>query len=501
MNKFMKRYIIYFLAVAMSAVFLTACNDNEIEYNKGEELLALTLSKTAIELDVRHPDSEALTFSWTTGTNAGTNAAIDYLLQIDRQGNQFQGGLSIELGRRIYTRKYTFAQLNEILLGDFNASPNETISLEARVVALVASEKASDQISEVVSFTASAYQPVSATLYMIGSATPGGWSLGDATAMNSISGKAGGFVVSTELVEGTFKFVTTKDDFLPSYNRDANSAELRLMYRQSNDEPDEQFAIALSGRYRITVNIIDLTIGIEELELVALPRYNNMYFVGDFTGWSFVEMVKDPFNPFLFRYGAILNGGGDRDFKFGTSPGNWSGMLHPTIPKAPMTHTAAMFDDTGDYKWELTPEQNNKAYKIVIDITEDKESMEMAEYIPYTTIFVIGSASPIGWSLDDRHQAQMFKGADDYTYTWTGALSEGEIKFKCSDDSSWDNNASRPWYMAPDFDVKVTPNTDMVLTSGLQGPAGSDRKWIVEEAGNYIITINQLTEKIRFAKQ
>lgn len=463
--------------------------------------LALTLSNTAVELDARHPDNEALTFSWTTGTNSGTNSAIDYLLQIDRQGNHFENGLNIELGRRVYTTKYTYAQLNDILLGDFNVSPNETVALEARIVALVISENASDQISEVIPFTATAYQPVSAKLYLIGSATTGGWSLDAATVMNPISKEAGGFVVTTDLVRGDFKFVTNTTDFLPSYNRDAGSVEPKLIYRTDNSEPDEKFAVTSAGRYRITVNIIDLTIKIEELEPNILPRYNKMYLVGDITKWSFIEMAKDPFNPFVFRYGAVLNGGGDRDFKFGTASGSWDNMLHPTIANAPITHTAAMFDDKGDNKWKLTPEQNNKAYKIAVDITEGKETMIMAEYTPYTTIFVIGSATPVGWSLENRNQAQMTKDANNYTYTWTGTLTAGEIKFKCSDDSSWDNDAGHPWYLAPDFDVEVIPNTDMVLTSNLQGTPGSDRKWIITEAGNYVITIDQLTEKIRFAKQ
>ena len=496
----MIRYIKYFLAAASILFFLPACNRDEIEYDKGEEPLTLALNKTSIELDVRYPDSEALVFTWTTGANAGTNAAIDYLLQIDRKGAQFQNGLSIDLGRRVYTHQYTSAQLNDVLLGNFAVTPGESVELEARVVALVASEKASDQITETVSFSVKSYQPVSATLYMIGSATSGGWSLDQATAMNAIPNEAGGFSFIGDLFKGDLKFVTTTDGFLPSYNRDANATD-KLVYRQNDSDPDEQFVFDNGGNYRITLNIIDLNITIEELGEAIFPRYDEMFFVGDFTGWSFIAMDKDPFNPFVFRYGAILDGGGDRDFKFGTESGNWSNMLHPTIPNAPISHTEAMFDDTGDNKWILSSEQNNKAYKMEVDITEGKESLIMAEFAPYVTIYVIGSASPVGWSLDDRHQATMTQDADDFTYTWTGTLTEGEIKFKCSDDSSWDSDETHPWYMAPDFDVPVIADTDMILTSNLQGARGSDRKWIVQEAGNYKITIYQLTERIRFDKQ
>ena len=495
----MIRNIKYFCIAAGILFCLSSCKLDEIEYNKGEESLSLTLNETSIELNIRYPNDDALIFSWTTGTNAGTNAAIDYLLQIDKKGNQFQNGISLELGKRIYTYNFTNEKFNDVLLGNFNVTPGDAAELEARIVALVASEKVSDQITEIVSFTVKSYQPVSKTLYMIGGATQGGWSLDQATEMTTIPNEAGGFSFIGDLLAGSLKFVTTTDDFLPSYNRDANASD-KLIYRQNDSDPDEQFMFTNNGNYRITLNIIDLNIKIEELGDIILPRYDEMFFVGDFTGWSFVEMDKDPFNPFIFRYGAILNGGGDRDFKFGTESGNWSNMLHPTVPNAPISHTEAMFDDTGDYKWVLSPEQNDKAYKMEVDITEGNESLKMAEYTPYVTIYVIGSASPIGWSLDDRHQTEMSEDADEFTYSWEGPLVAGEIKFKCSDDSSWDSNETHPWYMASDFDLPIIVNSDMILTSNLQGAAGSDRKWIVQEAGNYKITIYQLTERIRFEK-
>jgi hypothetical protein len=494
----MIRYFTYFLLAALCSFLLPACNEDEIEYNKEETPLALTLSETAITLSAKTPGADALTFSWTSGTNAGTNAAIEYVLQIDRQDNDFSGGVTIDLGRRKYTHKYTHAQLNDIMLGDFNVAPGESVTLEARIIALVSSENASDQISEAIPFTVTAYMPVSATLYMIGNATAGNWDLDKATQMTPIPNEAGGFTLITTLGAGELKFVTTTKDFLPSYNRDASSSEPKLIYRQGDSDPDNKFNIISAAMYRITVNIIDLTITIEELDPLAGPRYNKLFLVGDCTGWSFKELTQDPLNLFIFRYGAVVNSDGDRDFKFGTVDGSWDNMLHPTVENAPMTHTAAMFDDTGDYKWKLTATQNNKAYKIAVDITEGEETMTMTEYTPYTNIYVIGDASPIGWSLNDRNQVKMTKGADDYTYTWTGALKTGEIKFKCSDDSSFDNDAAHPWYMAPDFALPVVLNVDMIVSMNTRGLG--DRKWIVQEAGNYTITMNQLTEKIRFAK-
>ncbi|GHT13346.1 hypothetical protein AGMMS4956_09390 [Bacteroidia bacterium] len=500
----MKHYFSYILAAVLCAALLPACNESEIEYNKAEVPLELTLSTDAAVLDIHAPAKEAIAFTWTAGTNGGTNSAIDYFLQIDEQGNNFDGGKLIEIGRRVYEYKYTHSQLNDLVLGDFGVPKGEAINLEARVIAMVSSEQASDQTSATMPFTVTSYvPPVTNTLFIIGSATPGGWSLNAATPMNTITNEVGGFRATVDLGAGELKFVVSKADFWPAFVKDGSAAEDKLIYYQ--DEPaselDIKFAITEAGRYRITANIVDLTINFEKLVIVG-PTYAHWYFVGDLTGWGFEEMRQDPFNPFIFRYGAVLNGSSDRDFKFGTGT-SWSvPFMHPTAADAPISSTAAsVYAGDPDYKWKLTPAENNKAYKIELDVTEGSESMTMTEYTPLTTIYVIGGASPIGWGLGNRANAQMTQGADAYTYTWTGNLTVGtdnEIKFKCSDDGDWDNDASHPWYMAPEDGTPVVPNTDMELTLGTRG--AGDRKWKVQEAGTYTIVIDQLKETVRFNK-
>ena len=50
----------------------------------------------------------------------------------------------------------------------------------------------------------------------------------------------GQFTWTGKLTAGSFKFITTLGDFLPSYNRDASAEEaLKLTYRTSGDQPDE----------------------------------------------------------------------------------------------------------------------------------------------------------------------------------------------------------------------------------------------------------------------
>ena len=66
-------------------------------------------------------------------------------------------------------------------------------------------------------FSVTAYKPLTSTLYLIGSATPGGWSADDATEMTRKDN--GIFTWTGRLVAGEFKFITTLGSFLPSYNK------------------------------------------------------------------------------------------------------------------------------------------------------------------------------------------------------------------------------------------------------------------------------------------
>src|SRR6185312_12411683 len=60
------------------------------------------------------------------------------------------------------------------------------------------------------------------------------------------------------LTPGHFKFITTLDSLLPSYDEGADSTKLIL--RQSAGAPDNQFVISNASVYTISVNLISLTI-------------------------------------------------------------------------------------------------------------------------------------------------------------------------------------------------------------------------------------------------
>ena len=153
-----------------------------------------------------------------------------------------------------------------------------------------------------------------------------------------------------------------------------------------------------------------------------------------------------------------------------------------------------------DPKWKINDEETGKAYKIAFDITPGKESMNCVEFVPYESLWLIGSAAPHGWSLDDAasdDKCRLKAGDDKYILTWTGDLSAGEMKISCELKREWDGC----WFMPTSANKPFNTVSDKVISFvDSNKDSGVDRKWIVENAGNYTITVNQLAETITIVK-
>jgi len=97
------------------------------------------------------------------------------------------------------------------------------------------------------------------TLYMCGSATPYGWTatMTDESQLKPVDSSNTQVLSWTGdlKADGTFKFLT-KNDWAPSYNRDATASDYwTLTYRENYDQPDEQFAVSEDGNYTVVVDL------------------------------------------------------------------------------------------------------------------------------------------------------------------------------------------------------------------------------------------------------
>lgn len=478
-----------------------SCSDNDYaELDKGRSELALTLNQSYDVLAETNHGSEAVALNWTTGNNYGTGNRISYTLEIGLAGTDYvTASVPVDNATQVYSWTASVEQLNDLLL-EWDCPAGEAVQLAARVTATVAGME--EQQTSETTFTVTPYTPVTRTLYLIGDATPNGWSADNATEMHRTDN--GVFTWEGNLKEGSLKFITTLGQFVPSYNKGTDG---KMIIRNSFDEPDEQWHIDEAHAYKVTANLLT-----GELTLVQTtgetPRWDQLFFVGSCTGWGFVEMTRDALDPYLFRYGRHFTTDDQGEFKFGTSQG-WENMLKATQPNAPYTDTSMEFISgyDPDNKWFLNASECDRAYKICVDTRNGRERMLMSEFKPYPMIYLIGSACSAGWDLGNA--LEMTTTDSPYVFTWTGRLTAGELKFTCDKQSDWGG----AWFMcaagsnvAPTGSLErmlfIDKSSDACKAQYLDTAIGDiDQKWQIASDGTYEITLNQLEETITIAKQ
>lgn len=497
----------YFLLAASGLMSLASCQEDLAELNKGNDTLTLAASKTEVVLDEHDATAEALTLSWTSGSNYGTNARLVYTLEIAPAGTEFASSdvlvSETQYDDKALSRSFTVQELNKYLHdAGLILEYGETVELEARITADVAGYDNYTQTAT-ASFKVSTYKPAPETLYISGDATTAGWSENAMLELALVNSRQPGIfsIITTLQAEKDFKFFVERSFDAEQYGRPADSeavlenGEAARLVKIGDGVDDLKFQVAETHAYKITVNLLDMTITVVETSETT-PAYDMIYFVGDFNGWSFTPMKVDPVNPFVFLYGDFFENAGGREFKFGTADGSWENMYKAKNESAAYTDSEVAFV-TGyepDNKWTLTEDQCGKAYKIRLDITAGSEKMEMVEFAPYPAIYMVGDATPGGWSLDDA--TEMAK-ADDYTFTWSGFLNSGEIKFSCDKQSDW----MGAWFMAPEANAEFATSDSYFIDKANSDYADVDFKWVVAESGNYTVTINQATEKLTVEKK
>lgn len=462
-----------------------SCSDDYADTNWGDLPLILTTSDDDIVLDITAPQSNAVTFEWTAGSNFNTNAAITYIFKLGI--NDFSKSIEVELNQGKNLVSYGTDELNKILLENFGVSPGDKVDLEAYVTATVHSQGIEPQTSKTVKLAITSYKPVSSTLYLIGGAAPNGWSADDATKMNTVSGAAGGFVWQGKLNAGELKFITTLGEFLPSYGKGVD--ETKLVLRESDDQPDDKFIIPTTGIYKISANIINLAIHIETLDA---PEYADLWFVGNPTDWKFKPMTPDASDPFIFYYNADLSAGGE--FKIATVADFDSNVVffRPELngQGAGTNMNVVKWsenENSNDYKWDVTA----GVYKIKLDTRDMK--IDIIPFTPYAMIYMIGNATSSEWDID--RAIPLTATADPNKFTWIGTLNVGELKFSCDKKKDWNGD----WFLASRGGIEPTGDVEKMIFSA-KG-ANPDNKWKITSAGTYTIEMNQLEETIIIKKQ
>jgi hypothetical protein len=483
-NKKAKWKYAFSLLVLFSLINSSCKKPDYIQSNKSNAAVTLSAAKTSLVLKQKEDANDAVDFTWTTGSNRGTNASISYTLKIDKQGNNFSNPVTEELGLATLEKKYTVKDLNNLLLTHWNFPPDTEATLEAKIIANVSDNAAPSDSSNVIVIKVTPYLPVSSTLYLIGDATPNGWDNNLSVPLTASSTESGTFTWNGHLNTGNLKFITILGQFLPSYNKGADNSH--LVYRNDNSQPDDQFVISTSGNYTITLNLIDLTVSITTS---TVPPYQRLWMLGDAipSGWNINspdEMRVDSSNLFVFKYNEVLAAG---EFKIPTATGNFTTDYYMPLTNHPaLTSTGVQLVHNGspDLKWQIT---NPGPYKITLDL--QNATINIKPFTPYTQIWMVGDASPVGWNINSP-QALTPDPSNPYIFTYTGPMLAGEFKFPLAT-GNWGCD-----YFMPEINHQDLGSQRVKFV-----PGGSpDNKWQITVPGNYKITLNQLKETIDIVK-
>lgn len=270
-------------------------------------------------------------------------------------------------------------------------------------------------------------------IYLIGDATPGGWSLDDAALM--VPSSDGVYEWVGDLNAGSLKFVT-HHDWLPSYGPATDKTALSagtvdLVLRSANTDPDNKFAVT-AGRYALTIDMSgeapQLTVadgtGMADKGLnTYYPEV--IYAIGPATvaGWKVknaIEMKESAFNSGIYEKVLTLCTG---ELKF-LHQKDWGAGYGATVADDPVNgsgdYTIAALDDS-DKKFAVSL-ADTADYKVRVNAVTG--SMKLSYYPEH--LYIIGPAVG-GWSWDEN--AKEMTVSEEGVFTWKGALNAGEMKF------------------------------------------------------------------------
>lgn len=346
------------------------------------------------------------------------------------------------------------------------------------------------------------------TLFMVGDATPNGWSMDNPTPFTQNADDPMLFTWEGTLNMGEMKLCLQSSSWDNPFIRPANNLEAISKSNISGQtfamwagDPDNKWKVTDAGKYRLTFDMRNWTMSTEYLGEKEKPAaepisLEHLYAIGSATpgGWAWdqaAELRKE--SDYIFIYEGELNAG---EIKF-SGEKSWDGsFIH-----SPLDGVKINKDGVEDEKFEYYAGGNDNKWKVEVQgkyrLTLDLEhwtikSEFLGELQKETHIYMIGDATAGGWAWDKAQEFTQDASNKD-VFTWEGQLTEGT--FKMSEEKDFNAPFYRPSSANVTVDASGVSASDMVFT------ASPDDQWKVTEAGTYQITIDINNKTIKVVKK
>jgi hypothetical protein len=183
----MKKIIQSLIYLSIAMVFFASCEKDEARdtFVSGTNPVFTASVQDNIELNFNTENEKAVTFNWTNPNyyfaSGVSSQNVAYTIEIDTAGANFNGKnkLSVSVSQDL-TKTYTQKEFN-ILISDLKLKTGSVAELEMRVMASlgnILTNRTSNKLTfEVVPYAPppKVILPESNSLFIVGSATPGGW--------------------------------------------------------------------------------------------------------------------------------------------------------------------------------------------------------------------------------------------------------------------------------------------------------------------------------------
>lgn len=438
----------------------------------------LTTEKTSVSPAIISATQHSNKFSWTPSFN-GYTGTVNYVLQYDSATKNFATPQEISIGSSLYSQSLTEAEMNETALKAGVVGGN-TGKVEYRVKATTAQGAVS--YSNAVSVTIASYVPVPPTLFIVGDATPGGWSNPVPTPSQQFTKVDDySFSITIGLTAGkSYLFLPVNGSWDHKYGGSTDGVSTAGQLLKDGAIPGSNTpAPAVSGIYKIVVNFQTNT-----YTLTQIPVPSNLYIVGDATpgGWSNpVSVPAQQFTPIdNVSYGIVINLTAGKSYLFLPVNGSWDHKYGGTGA----TGGALLAD--GAVPGSNTPAPGATGlYKIVVNFATNTYSV--TPYEGPSDLFIVGDATVGGWSNPVPVPSQQFTKTGNASFKITASLTTGKSYLFLPVNGSWDHKyggtSATGGALLADGDVPGS-NTPAPATSG-----------------NYLIEVNFITNTYKVTPQ
>ena len=347
------------------------------------------------------------------------------------------------------------------------------------------------------------------TLYIVGDATPAVWDINKPFLLDMSDEDPLVFIYDGILAKGEMKAYLAPGNFdgpcihpmtagSPISKADIENEPFQLY----SGGDDLKWSVKDAGHYRLVFDLRNWTMSSAYLGEADKPakepiKVDRLFVVGDATpnGWNIdTPTACEKKSDYIFEYEGKLTAG---EFKAVAETGSWDAkFIRPAVEgvkltKVGFTEPGIVYTTSPDNKWTVT---DAGIYHIVFDLenctvtatfTADSQEPgeEPGDVIETETLYLIGDATPGGWSMDNL-TAMTQSDDDKYLFVWEGTLVSGDMKACIEPDSSFGCPFLRPTSNG------CTIGKDGVQDSAFVYTTSPDDKWTIVDSGRYRIEFN-----------